>query len=1057
MRRQRRRLVARRYRRLVTSGERGCRGLALVAAGVGGGVSDTLGTALWSAVGRRAGVPRAASRAPGCGPVPAPAACRCRRVPRAASRAPGCGPVPEPAACRCRRAPRAASRVPGCGPVPGPAACRCRRVPRAASRAPGCGPVPGPAACRCRRGPPAASRAPGCGPVPGQHLVAVAARRELLLELLDSGPFLRQQLVAVAACRSCFSSSWIGPVPAPATCRCRRAPQAASRAPECGPVPAPAACRCRRGPPAASRVPWMRDRSCASTFSLSPRAASCFSSSWLRARSWASSFSLSPRAAELLLELLAAGPFLRQQLVAVAAGRQLLLELLAARPFLGQQLVAVAARRELLLEFLAAGPFLGQQLVAVAACRELLLEFLAAGPFLGQQLVAVAAGRQLLLEFLVAGPFLGQQLVAVAAGRELLLELLAAGPFLRQQLVAVAACRELLLEFLAAGRSWASTLSLSPRAASCFSSSWLRARSCASSLSLSPRAASCFSSSWLRARSWASSLSLSPRAASCFSSSWLRDVPGPAAFRCRRVPRAASRVPGCGPVPGPAACRCRRVRRAASRAPGCGRAPGSELPGLSLPAFPSVAASSVNRSVPARAALSLSKPAGGSDVAGRIARSASGEGPLGKNTVTSPTTRATTSTIDANRVDQRAGCRAGPGAPARDAPFAMLLFLLRAQVLLMARVAPVVVCTAPRIAQDLVGLSDEPKFLGIMWRSTRRCIRVVAPCERQIGGADDFPFSSAGDAKQRVIVGCHRAVPGSSWRAIPIRSNSADVRCRNLPLKVRRACNLSVTSQAFAVSGRWPHVVGYRQNSSEPLMQAKDRERLVKLLSMTHSASDGEALTAIRKCNELLRQHKVSWNDAVAKQCSSQPQRTPREGANPFRGAARTVWASSSRAFEASLRREKYLKRVRRSGRSAALQLFIGKVPLLLRLAFFPLWAAAAMLAKVVISRGQHAFACAQVGWHHACCRRLWHGVVADLRCCPDLVSGSRPSPGAASHRRLGGSLVHAVVRWLRSLDELTCVVSASGWPAGQREICEDNAVLRSPFIASCAGRRQAQ
>jgi hypothetical protein len=132
-------------------------------------------------------------------------------------------------------------------------------------------------------------------------------------------------------------------------------------------------------------------------------------------------------------------------------------------------------------------------------------------------------------------------------------------------------------------------------------------------------------------------------------------------------------------------------------------------------------------------------------------------------------------------------------------------------------------------------------------------------------------------------------------------------------------------------------------------MQAKDRERLVKLLSMTHSASDGEALAAIRKCNELLRQHKVSWNDVVAQQCSSQPQRTPREGANPFRGAARTVWASSSRAFEASLRREKYLKTVRRSGRSAALQLFIGKVPLLLRLAFFPLWAAAAMLAKVVI------------------------------------------------------------------------------------------------------------
>jgi len=132
-------------------------------------------------------------------------------------------------------------------------------------------------------------------------------------------------------------------------------------------------------------------------------------------------------------------------------------------------------------------------------------------------------------------------------------------------------------------------------------------------------------------------------------------------------------------------------------------------------------------------------------------------------------------------------------------------------------------------------------------------------------------------------------------------------------------------------------------------MQAKDRERLVKLLSMTHSASDGEALAAIRKCNELLRQHKLGWNDVLPQQCSSQPRRTPREGPTPFRGAAGTARPSSVQAFEASLRREKYLKRVRRSETSAALQVGIGRVPLLLRLAFFPLWAAAAMLAKVVI------------------------------------------------------------------------------------------------------------
>jgi hypothetical protein len=132
-------------------------------------------------------------------------------------------------------------------------------------------------------------------------------------------------------------------------------------------------------------------------------------------------------------------------------------------------------------------------------------------------------------------------------------------------------------------------------------------------------------------------------------------------------------------------------------------------------------------------------------------------------------------------------------------------------------------------------------------------------------------------------------------------------------------------------------------------MLAKDRERLVKLLAMTHSTSDGEALAAIRKCNELLTQQQLSWNDVLAPQGSRQPQRTPREGSNPFRGGAAAFRASPSRAFEASIRREKYLKKVRRSERSAALQIRIGRVPVLLRLAFFPLWAAAAMLAKVVI------------------------------------------------------------------------------------------------------------
>jgi hypothetical protein len=42
-----------------------------------------------------------------------------------------------------------------------------------------------------------------------------------------------------------------------------------------------------------------------------------------------------------------------------------------------------------------------------------------------------------------------------------------------------------------------------------------------------------------------------------------------------------------------------------------------------------------------------------------------------------------------------------------------------------------------------------------------------------------------------------------------------------------------------------------------------DKDRLAKLLSMTSSDQDGEALTAIRKANELLRLNNKSWSDVL--------------------------------------------------------------------------------------------------------------------------------------------------------------------------------------------------
>ena len=58
---------------------------------------------------------------------------------------------------------------------------------------------------------------------------------------------------------------------------------------------------------------------------------------------------------------------------------------------------------------------------------------------------------------------------------------------------------------------------------------------------------------------------------------------------------------------------------------------------------------------------------------------------------------------------------------------------LQSQVLLLACMTPVVVCTAARIAQYFVRLSDEAKLLDIMRRSSCRRIWMVSLREHQIG------------------------------------------------------------------------------------------------------------------------------------------------------------------------------------------------------------------------------------------------------------------------------------------------------------------------------------
>jgi hypothetical protein len=96
-----------------------------------------------------------------------------------------------------------------------------------------------------------------------------------------------------------------------------------------------------------------------------------------------------------------------------------------------------------------------------------------------------------------------------------------------------------------------------------------------------------------------------------------------------------------------------------------------------------------------------------------------------------------------------------------------------------------------------------------------------------------------------------------------------------------------------------------------------DRERLVRLLRMTESDRDAEALIAIRKSNELLKAHRMSWSDVI-----ELPEPLPAP-------AVSSDWSHVSlKGYERS-------DMIRRAIRR--------EFPI--TLAFFPLWIAAELLA----------------------------------------------------------------------------------------------------------------
>jgi hypothetical protein len=96
-----------------------------------------------------------------------------------------------------------------------------------------------------------------------------------------------------------------------------------------------------------------------------------------------------------------------------------------------------------------------------------------------------------------------------------------------------------------------------------------------------------------------------------------------------------------------------------------------------------------------------------------------------------------------------------------------------------------------------------------------------------------------------------------------------------------------------------------------------DRERLIRLLRMTESDRDAEALTAIRKTNAMLKASGASWSDVIDLPAPAEPQ-----AASPDWSYASLAGYERSDGIRRSVRRE---------------------FPIML--AFFPLWIAAELMA----------------------------------------------------------------------------------------------------------------
>ena len=118
-----------------------------------------------------------------------------------------------------------------------------------------------------------------------------------------------------------------------------------------------------------------------------------------------------------------------------------------------------------------------------------------------------------------------------------------------------------------------------------------------------------------------------------------------------------------------------------------------------------------------------------------------------------------------------------------------------------------------------------------------------------------------------------------------------------------------------------------------------NRDQLIKLLNLTRSEYDAEALNAIRRANALLRKHRATWTDLLALPQESQRRDSP----NPRRRGSRRPRGSD--AFKA--------KHGYRATNSTTQVQFsrIGWLPPSLTILFFPSVVYVWLYERVVLTR----------------------------------------------------------------------------------------------------------